>query len=64
MLIVVLRTLFLYFLVIIALRMMGKREIGQLQPFELVVILMIADLAVIPSENMGIPLLKIGRAHV
>lgn len=58
MLIVVVRTLILYALVIIALRVMGKREIAQLQPFELVVLLMIADLAVIPSENMGIPLLS------
>ena len=58
MIVVVLRTLILYALVIVALRMMGKREIGQLQPFELVVILMISDLAVVPSENIGIPLLS------
>ncbi|HUS88088.1 MAG TPA: DUF421 domain-containing protein [Desulfosporosinus sp.] len=58
MIIVVLRTLILYTLVIVALRLMGKREIGQLQPFELVVILMISDLAAIPSENVGIPLLS------
>ncbi|HBW35312.1 DUF421 domain-containing protein [Desulfosporosinus sp. BICA1-9] len=58
MIVVVLRTLILYALVIVALRMMGKREIGQLQPFELVVILMISDLAVVPSENVGIPLLS------
>ena len=58
MLIIVIRTLILYLLVLVALRMMGKREIGQLQPFELVVILMISDLAVVPSENVGIPLLS------
>ncbi|ODA41497.1 DUF421 domain-containing protein [Desulfosporosinus sp. BG] len=58
MIIVVIRTIILYTLVIVALRLMGKREIGQLQPFELVVILMISDLAVIPSENVGIPLLS------
>ena len=58
MIIVVIRTLILYTLVIIALRMMGKREIGQLQPFELVVIIMISELAAIPSENVGIPLLS------
>ena len=58
MIIVVIRTLILYTLVIVALRLMGKREIGQLQPFELVVILMISDLAAIPSENVGIPLLS------
>lgn len=58
MLIIVVRTLILYALVVIALRVMGKREIAQLQPFELVVLLMISDLAVIPSENVGIPLLS------
>ena len=58
MILVVVRTLILYTLVVIALRLMGKREIGQLQPFELVVILMISDLAAIPSENVGIPLLS------
>ncbi|WP_088228946.1 DUF421 domain-containing protein [Desulfosporosinus sp. FKB] len=58
MIIVVLRTLILYALVIIALRIMGKREIGQLQPFELVVIIMISELAAIPSENIGVPLLS------
>jgi len=58
MLIVVVRTLILYVVVIIALRLMGKREIGQLQPFELVVILMISELAAVPSENVGVPLLS------
>ena len=58
MIIVVVRTLILYTLVIVALRLMGKREIGQLQPFELVVIIMISELAAIPSENVGIPLLS------
>lgn len=58
MILIAIRTVILYSLVIIALRLMGKREIGQLQPFEFVVILMISDLAAIPSENMGIPLLS------
>ena len=58
MLITAIRTLILYFFVITALRLMGKREIGQLQPFELVVILMISDLAAIPSEDVGIPLIS------
>jgi uncharacterized membrane protein YcaP (DUF421 family) len=57
MLIVAIRTLILYALVIIALRLMGKREIGQLQPFELVVLLMISELAAIPSENVSVPLM-------
>ncbi|KGK91503.1 membrane protein [Desulfosporosinus sp. HMP52] len=58
MLIIVVRTLILYLVVIIALRLMGKREIGQLQPFELVVILMISEFAAVPSENNGVPLLS------
>lgn len=57
MLIIVTRTLILYALVVVALRLMGKREIGQLQPFDLVAILMISELAAIPSENFGIPLM-------
>jgi uncharacterized membrane protein YcaP (DUF421 family) len=37
-------------------RLMGKREIGQLQPFEFVIALMIADLAATPVANTGIPI--------
>lgn len=58
MIVVVVRILILYTLVVVALRLMGKREIGQLQPFELVVIIMISELASIPSGDMGIPLLS------
>ena len=58
MLIVVLRTLILYSLVVIVLRLLGKRQIGQLQPFELVVVIMISELAAVPSENVGIPLIS------
>lgn len=52
------RTLILYAIVLIALRLMGKREIGQLQPFELVVTIMIADLASVPMQDIGIPLIQ------
>ena len=58
MILIVVRTLILYLLVLVAVRLMGKSELGQMQPFELVVILMIADLAAAPSENIGIPLLN------
>ena len=37
-------------------RLMGKREIGQLQPFELAISIMIADLASIPMADIGIPI--------
>lgn len=58
MLIVVLRTLILYSLVVLVLRLLGKRQIGQLQPFELVVVIMISELAAVPSENVNIPLVS------
>ena len=50
------RVLILYILVLIIMRMMGKRELGQMQPFELVVAIMIADLASIPMADTGIPI--------
>jgi len=37
---------------------MGKRQIGQLQPYELVVIIMISELAAIPMQNTGVPILN------
>ena len=52
-----LRTLFLYFFILIVMRLMGKREIGKLSVFDLVVSIMIADLAVISIENGEKPLL-------
>lgn len=50
------RTIFLYIIVLIVMRFMGKREIGQLQPFELAISIMIADLATIPMAETGIPI--------
>lgn len=58
MLIVFVRTLILYIVIVIVLRFMGKRQIGQLQPSELVVALIIADLASVPMANVGIPLIN------
>ncbi len=58
MLIIIVRTLFLYALVVTAIRIMGKRQVGQLQPLDLVVIIMISELAAIPSEDIGIPLIS------
>lgn len=51
-----LRTIILYGLVICALRLMGKRQIGELQPSELVVAIMISDLASVPMSDTAIPL--------
>lgn len=56
MIIILIRTIVLYVLVLLVMRGMGKREIGQLQPFELVISIMIADLASIPMSDVGVPI--------
>lgn len=58
MLLVIVRTLILFITTVIFLRLMGKRQIGQLQPYELVVIIMISELAAIPMQDTGIPLVN------
>jgi uncharacterized membrane protein YcaP (DUF421 family) len=50
------RAIVLYLIVLVVMRLMGKREIGQLQPFELAISIMIADLASIPMTEIGIPI--------
>lgn len=50
------RTVFIYSAVLFMMRLMGKREIGQLSLFDLVVAIMIAELAAIPMEDTSIPL--------
>ena len=50
------RVIILYILVLVVMRLMGKREIGQLQPFELAIAIMIADLASVPMADNGIPI--------
>ncbi len=56
MLLIFLRAIILYTLVLLVMRCMGKREIGQLQPFELAISIMIADLAIIPMSELGTPI--------
>ena len=51
------RALLIYFTVILAMRIMGKRQIGELEPGELVLTMMISDLATVPMQDFGIPLL-------
>ncbi|HZJ85397.1 MAG TPA: DUF421 domain-containing protein [Syntrophomonadaceae bacterium] len=58
MLIIITRTAILFAVTVILLRLMGKRQIGQLQPYELVVIIMISELAAIPMQETGIPLVS------
>ncbi len=50
------RVTIIYLLVLIVMRLMGKREISQMQPFELVIAIMIADLASVPMSDTGIPI--------
>lgn len=57
MLILVIRTLLLYATVIVSLRIMGKRQLGELQPSELVVAIMISDLAAVPMQAIDIPII-------
>ena len=56
MLVIFFRSIILYLVVLIVMRLMGKREIGQLQPFELAISIMIADLASSPMTDTGIPI--------
>lgn len=51
------RTVLLYALIIVGMRLMGKRQIGELEPSELVLTMMISDLAAVPMQDFGIPLL-------
>lgn len=50
------RTIILYFVLMLGLRLMGKRQIGDLEPSELVLTLIISDLAAVPMQDYGIPL--------
>ncbi len=58
MLVLVIRTLLLYMLVVASMRIMGKRQIGEMQPSELAVAIMISDLASVPMQAIDIPLLS------
>ena len=53
-----LRTLLLYIAVIAAIRLMGKRQIGDLDPSELVVTILVSDLAAVPMQDLGIPMVS------
>lgn len=52
----VIRTIILYFLLMLAIRIMGKRQLGELQPSELVVTLLVSDIAAVPMQDNGLPL--------
>jgi uncharacterized membrane protein YcaP (DUF421 family) len=52
------RTIILYLFLIVGVRLMGKRQVGELEPSELVLALLIADLAAVPMQDFGIPLIS------
>lgn len=53
----VIRTVILYYVIIFAIRLMGKRQIGDLQPSELVITILISEIAAIPIQDLDIPLI-------
>ena len=58
MFVVLLRTVILYLFIIAGIRLLGKRQVGELEPSELTLALIIADLASVPMQDNGIPLLS------
>lgn len=56
MLIVIIRAFILYFTIILAVRLMGKRQIGELQPSELVITMLLSNIATLPVEDINIPM--------
>lgn len=55
--IIMLRSLILYILVIFAVRLMGKRQLGELQPSELVITILVSNIATLPIEDTDTPLI-------
>lgn len=53
----VIRTCILYIVIIFAMRLMGKRQIGDLQPSELVITILISEIAAIPIQDLDIPII-------
>lgn len=53
---VLIRAVVIFFVVLVMIRLMGKRQIGEMQPFELVITLIIAEIACIPMSDVAIPL--------
>ena len=57
MLVTLIRTLIIFITLFVVIRLMGKRQIGEMQPFEFIITLIIADLACIPMSDVSIPLI-------
>ena len=56
MFIILLKTVIIYFVIVLVMRLMGKKQAGQLQPYELVITLMIAEVASMPMDSPGTPI--------
>ena len=56
MIIIFLRAIILFAVLLFAIRLMGKRQIGEMEPFELVITLVISELACIPMSDRSIPI--------
>lgn len=57
MLVVLIRAIILYVLIIFSIRLMGKRQIGELQPSELVITILVSNIATLPIEDLNLPML-------
>lgn len=57
MLVVFFRAIFLYILIMFSIRLMGKRQLGELQPSELVITILISNIASLPIEDTNIPMI-------
>ncbi len=55
--VVLIRSIMLYILVIFAVRLMGKRQLGELQPSELVITILVSNIATLPIEDVNIPII-------
>ena len=55
--IVLIRAVILYIVITFSLRLMGKRQLGELQPSELVVTILISNIAAIPVEDSSVPMI-------
>lgn len=52
------RTVFLYIILIVTIRIMGKKQVGELEPAELVIVFLLSELASIPMQDMNLPLMS------
>ncbi|MBP5580259.1 MAG: DUF421 domain-containing protein, partial [Ruminococcus sp.] len=55
--VILIRSVILYVLVIFAVRLMGKRQLGELQPSELVITILVSNIATLPIEDVNIPVI-------